>query len=192
MNEIQVKHLNRVSEVETTKYIRDHLFYGLRKPLWESICAKFDNPLNDYMALMWAARKGKGKHEQEKHNTSYASKSGIVSEVASDQAGNDNQDTKASMQKPWPNWVKMQQQLMAAVTGAQSALKNPQQGSNRGQRRNSQSTSTSSQRSQWQGNSQNSDTARNNQMQTRRGNDQNQIQCYNCQGGAYASWVPEH
>ena len=76
----------------------------------------------------------------------------------------------------------MQQQLMATVKGDQSAPKKPAMGSNRGQRRNSQSTSTSSQSSQLQGNSQNSDTARNNQTQTRRGNDQNQIQCYNCQG----------
>ena len=33
LNEIQVKHPNRVSEAETTQYIRDHLFYGLRKPI---------------------------------------------------------------------------------------------------------------------------------------------------------------
>ena len=33
LNEIQVKHPNRVSEVETAGYIRDCLFYGLRKPL---------------------------------------------------------------------------------------------------------------------------------------------------------------
>ena len=30
LNEIQVKHWNRVSEVETAGYIRDCLFYGLR------------------------------------------------------------------------------------------------------------------------------------------------------------------
>ena len=39
------------------------------------------------------------------------------------QARNDNQDTKASMQEPWSKLVKMQQQLMAAAKGAQSALK---------------------------------------------------------------------
>ena len=33
LNEIQVKHQNRVSEMETTGYIWDYLFYGLRKPL---------------------------------------------------------------------------------------------------------------------------------------------------------------
>ena len=33
LNKIYVKHLNRVSEMETTGYIRDCLFYGLRKPL---------------------------------------------------------------------------------------------------------------------------------------------------------------
>ena len=33
LNEIQVKHPKRVSEVETAGYIRDHLFYGLRNPL---------------------------------------------------------------------------------------------------------------------------------------------------------------
>ena len=33
LNEIWVKHLNRVSEMETAGYIREQLFYGLRKPL---------------------------------------------------------------------------------------------------------------------------------------------------------------
>ena len=33
LNEIQVKHPNTVSAAETAGYIRDHLFYGLRKPL---------------------------------------------------------------------------------------------------------------------------------------------------------------
>ena len=52
MNGIQAKHPNRVSEAEDTRYTSDHLFYGLRKPLWESIHAKFDNPLNDDPAVM--------------------------------------------------------------------------------------------------------------------------------------------
>ena len=83
LNEICVKHLNRVSETGTAGYIRDCLFYGLRKHLQEVIHAKFDNPMNDYMVLMQAARKAEGKHEQEKHNNSYcqyASKSGIVND----------------------------------------------------------------------------------------------------------------
>ena len=49
--------------METTRYIRDHLFYGLRKPLQEVIHAKFDSPLNDYMDLMSVARKAEGEHE---------------------------------------------------------------------------------------------------------------------------------
>ena len=69
VNEIQVKHPNRISEAETTMYIWDNIFYGLRKLLWESIHATFDNSLNDYMALMWVARKAEGEHDQEKHNT---------------------------------------------------------------------------------------------------------------------------
>ena len=32
LNEIQIKHQNRVSEVITAGYIRDQLFYGLRNP----------------------------------------------------------------------------------------------------------------------------------------------------------------
>ena len=47
LNEIQVKHSNRISEAETTGYTLDHLFCGFRKPLWEQIHAKFDHPLND-------------------------------------------------------------------------------------------------------------------------------------------------
>ena len=35
-NEIEVKHPNRFSEVETGGYIRDHLSYGPRKPLQEA------------------------------------------------------------------------------------------------------------------------------------------------------------
>ena len=56
---------------------------------------------------MQAARKSKGEHEQEKHNTSYASKLGVVCEALSDQTRNDNQDTKAPMQEPWSKWVEM-------------------------------------------------------------------------------------
>ena len=164
-------------------YIWDHLFYRFWKPLWEAICAKFDNPLNNYMTLMWAARKAEGEHEQEKHNTSYASKAGMVSEASTDQARPDDQDIKAPMQEPWSKWVEMQQQLMAAVKGALSTLKKTQwQSSTRGQRRNSQNTSANDPSSQWQGNSHNSGAARSNQTQTRGGNDRNQIQCYNCQG----------
>ena len=49
------------------------------------------------MALMWVARKAKGQYEQKKHNTSYASKLGLVSEASSVHAGNNNQDAKAPM-----------------------------------------------------------------------------------------------
>ena len=94
LNVIQGKHLNRVSATETTRYIRDHLFYGLRRLLQESVCATFVNPLNSYMVWMQGARKVKGEHEQ-KHNTSYASKLGTVNYASSNQARNDNQDTKA-------------------------------------------------------------------------------------------------
>ena len=52
LNNIQVKHPNRVSEMETAGYIRDHLFYGLKKHLQVVIRAKFDHPMNDYTALM--------------------------------------------------------------------------------------------------------------------------------------------
>ena len=51
----------------------------------------------------------------------------------------DNPDSEAPAQEPWWKWVEMQQQLMAAIKGAQNALKKcPWQGSNQGQRRNSQ------------------------------------------------------
>ena len=129
------------------------------------------------------ARKVKGEHEQEKHNTSYASKFGIVNDVSSDQAGNDNSDAKSPIMDPWSKWVKMQQHLMADVKRTQSE---PKQTSDRVptgvRRRSSKSTNTSGQWSQQQGNSQISDTARNALTQTRSGNDQSQIECYNCQG----------
>ena len=79
------------------------------------------------MALIWVARKAKGEHEQEKHHTSYASKSGIVSDASYNQAGNDNPDPKAPTQEPWSKWVELQQQLMAAVKGTQSMPKKKQQ-----------------------------------------------------------------
>ena len=41
LNEIQVKQPNQASEAETTGYIWDCLFYGLRKPPWKTIHAKF-------------------------------------------------------------------------------------------------------------------------------------------------------
>ena len=79
--------MSRVSEAEAVGYSRDHLFSGLRKPLKEVICAKFDNPMNDCMALMRAARKAEGEHEQQKHNHSCASKSGVFSDVPLDHKG---------------------------------------------------------------------------------------------------------
>ena len=74
----------------------DHLFYGLRKPLWEVVHAKFDNPMNNYMALMQAARKAEGKHKQEKHNNSCASTSGVVSDVLTGHEGNTNPELQGS------------------------------------------------------------------------------------------------
>ena len=68
-------------------YIRDRLFYGLRKHLHEAIRAKFDNPLNNYMAAMQAAHKAKGEHEQDEHDNSYcqyALKSGLATEAPMD------------------------------------------------------------------------------------------------------------
>ena len=126
---------------------------------------------------MWVARKAKGEHEQEKHNTSYASKSGVVSHVSSDQARKDNPDTKVPMQEPWSRWVEMQQQLMAAVKVCQKPS------SNRGQRRNSQSATTSSQSSQQQGSSQNGDTARNNQPRQEGGAIENRFCAIIAKGG---------
>ena len=94
------------------------MLYGLRKPLQEAICAKFDNPMNDYMVLMWAARKAEGEHEQ-KHNNPCASRSGAVSGVLLGHEKNTKPDPKVPMQEPLAKWVEMQQQLMAAVKGAQ-------------------------------------------------------------------------
>ena len=42
LNDIHVKHPNRVSKKERAGYIRDHPFYGLRKHLWEAIHTKFE------------------------------------------------------------------------------------------------------------------------------------------------------
>ena len=52
--------------METTGYNWDHLFYGLQKPLLEAVHAKFDNPINNYMAVMQAAKKAEGEHESRK------------------------------------------------------------------------------------------------------------------------------
>ena len=101
-----------VAEVETAGYIWDCLFCGLRKPLHEAIHAKSDNPLNDYMALMRAARKAEGEHEQEKHNTSCTSKLGVVSKALTNQEGSANLDMEAPTQEPWSKLVEMQQQLV--------------------------------------------------------------------------------
>ena len=129
--------------METAGYIRDHLFYDLRKPLQEAIHAKFDNSINDYMAFMWAARKVEGKHEQEKHNSSSASKSGVVSNVLLGHEGNTSPDPEAPTQDPWAKWVEIQQQLMTAVKGTQNApKKTQQQTSNWGQRNNNQNASS--------------------------------------------------
>ena len=64
------------------------------------ICANFDNPLNDYMALMRATRKAEGEHEQEKHNTSIVSRLGVVSEGQSHQERTDNHDSETPTQQP--------------------------------------------------------------------------------------------
>ena len=87
------------------------------------IHAKFDNPLNDYMALMRVARTAEGEHEQVKHNISNASKSGVVSKGLSNQEGSANSDSEAPTQEPWSKWVEIKQQLVVAFKGAQNALK---------------------------------------------------------------------
>ena len=69
------------------------------------------------MALMQVARKVEGEHEQEKHNYSCASKSGVVSDVLMGHEGNTNPDPKAPTQEPRAKWVEVQQQLMAALNG---------------------------------------------------------------------------
>ena len=166
---------------KTAGFIRDHLFCGLRKPLWEVIHAKFHNPMDDYMVLMQAARKADGEHKQEKHNTSCASKPGMTGDVLIDHQRNTNLDPEAPTQEPRAKWVEMQQQLMATVEGTQSVPKKTQQKeSNLSQRNNNQNASSNDQRPQRQSGNHNNDAARNNQNQTGR-NDWNQIQCYNCQ-----------
>ena len=133
LNEICVNHLIRVSETETAGYIRDHLFYGLRKHLQQVIHTKFDNPMNDNMVFMWAARKSEGEHEQEKHSNfycQYASKSDIISDVPLGNEGNTNPNPEVPPQEPWAKWIEMQQQfdsLMATAKGAQNTPQNPPQ-----------------------------------------------------------------
>ena len=62
--------------------------------------------MHDYMALIQAARKAEGEHEQEKHNNSCASKSGVVSDVLTGHDGNTNPDPKASPQSPEQSWLR--------------------------------------------------------------------------------------
>ena len=102
------------------------LYYSLGKPLQETICAKFDNPMNDYITLMQAARKAEGKHKQERHNNSCVSKSGVVGDVPLGHEGNTTPDPEAPTWVPWAKLVEMQQQFMAAVKGAQNAPKKTQ------------------------------------------------------------------
>ena len=87
------------------------------------IHAKFHNPMNDYMVLMWAARKAEGKHEQEKHINSCTSKSGEVSDAPAGHERNSNPDPKAPSQECWAKWVEVLQQLIATVKGTQNAPK---------------------------------------------------------------------
>ena len=85
---------------------------------------------------MWVAGNAEDKHEQEKHNNSYACKPGIDSDGPISNEGNTNHDSKASTWEPWEKWVEMQQQfdsLLAAIKGAQKApQKHPWQTSNQG------------------------------------------------------------
>ena len=122
LNEILVKHPNRVSEVELPDIFGIVCVMALGNPQ-EVIHAKFDNSLNDYMALMRAARKAEGEHGLEKHNTSCTYKSGVVSEGPSNQEGSANPDSEAPTQEPWSKWGEMQQHLMAAIKGAQNTPK---------------------------------------------------------------------
>ena len=124
LKEISVKHLNKVSEAEAAGYIQDHLFYGLRKLFQESIHTQLYNTLNNYMSLMQAARKAEGEHKQEKHNTSYVSKSGVVNNV-SPEWPEMTTDTKVPTKEPWSRWLEMQQQLKAAVKRVQNTLRKP-------------------------------------------------------------------
>ena len=93
------------------------------KLLWEVIHTKFDNPMKNYMALMQAARKAKGKHKQKKHNNSHASKLSVVSDVPMAPEEDNNPYPEAPTWDPWAKWAEVQQQLMATVIGTQSAPK---------------------------------------------------------------------
>ena len=173
----------RQKQLGTSRY---HLFYGLRKPLIEAIHAIFDNPMNDYMVLMWAARKAEGEHKQEKHNYSCASKSGMVNDVLLGNEGNTKPDPEDPSRETCTKWVEVQQQFdssMEAVKVAQNALqKPPQQGSNQGQRNNNQKANNNGQRPQRKSSTWNNNAARSSQNPARGGNDWNIIQCYNHQG----------
>ena len=128
------------------------------------IYAKFDNPMNDYMALMQAARKAEGEHKQEKCNNFCASKSGVVSDVPSGHEDETNPDLEAPTQEPWAKWVEIQQQLMATVKGTQNVpKKTEQQGSNWGQRQSNQNTSSNRPRPQRQGGNWNTEAVGNSQ-----------------------------
>ena len=84
--------------------------------------------MNDYMVLIWAARKAEGENEQKIHNNSCTSKAGMVSDVPMGNEGNTDPDPEPSPQEPWVKWVEMQQQfnsLMVAVKGAQNAPQKP-------------------------------------------------------------------
>ena len=78
--------------------------------------------MNNYMVLMWAARKPEGKHKQEKHNNSccqYASKSGIVNDVLLGNDGNTNPDPEVPpLQEPWAKWIEVQQQFDSLIATA--------------------------------------------------------------------------
>ena len=82
--------------------------------------------MNDYMALMHVTRKAEGEHEQEKHNSSCASKLGVVSHVPSGHERDINPASEASTQEPWAKWVEVQEQLMTTIKGTQNASKETQ------------------------------------------------------------------
>ena len=85
------------------------------------ICAKFDSPMNNYMALMHTTWKAEGKHEQEKYHNSCATKMGVLRDVPSGHEGDTNPHSEAPTWDPWAKWVEVNQQLMATIKGTQNA-----------------------------------------------------------------------
>ena len=64
LNQIKLQCPGRVTDLEVQQHLKDHLFHGVCKHIWDSIKYLYCTPRTSYSQLMVAAHKAESKNEE--------------------------------------------------------------------------------------------------------------------------------